>query len=155
MQNHFGIAGRLKDGSLTLQVASQFLGVSDVAVVRYGDLSLITRDEKRLRIQQDGIAGGGITRVADRHVAGQAGDLLRRENIRHVPHRFGTPNLAMVAGCDACALLPAMLQRVEAEISQVGSFGMAVNGEHTNLLAKLVQLDFSRRLDLSRRLNLR
>ena len=53
--------------------------------------------------------------------------------------RFGTADLAIVAGGDARALLAAMLQRVEPQISQIGSFGMAVNGEHTTLLVKLVQ----------------
>src|ERR1700735_3861123 len=124
MQDYFGIAGGLKNGSLTLQVAPELPRVGDVAVVRHGDLPFVARDEKRLRVQQDGIAGGGITRVADVHVARQTGDLLRRENISHVSHRFGTADFTMIAGGNARALLSAMLQRVEPEISQVRGFGM-------------------------------
>ena len=139
VQNDFGIAGRLKDGSFALQIAPQLRRVGDVAVVRHRDLSLVARHQERLRVEQYGIAGGGITRVADRHVAGQACDLLRRENIGDMPHGFGTADLAMVAGGDARALLAAMLQRVEPEVRQVGSFGMAVNGEDAALLAKLVE----------------
>jgi hypothetical protein len=35
-----------------------------------------------------------------------------------------------------------MLQRVEAEVSQVGSFGVAVDGENAALLVQLVTFDF-------------
>ena len=76
MQNDFGIARSLEDGTFALQLAPQFAGIGDIAVVRDRDLSLVAVDGERLRVQQHRIAGGGIARVADGQIAGQAGDAL-------------------------------------------------------------------------------
>jgi hypothetical protein len=46
-------------------------------------------------------------------------------------------DLAAVAGGDAGALLAAMLQRVQAQIGEVGGFRMAVDGENAALIVNL------------------
>jgi hypothetical protein len=56
-----------------------------------------------------------------------------------VTHGLEAADFAAVAGCDAGALLPAVLQRVESEISQVGGFRMSVDSEHSTLLVKFVE----------------
>ena len=65
VQNHFGIARGLEDGAVAFQLAAQFGGVGDVAVVRHRDVALVAGHRKRLRVEQHRIAGGGIARVAD------------------------------------------------------------------------------------------
>ncbi len=107
---------------------------------------LLQATEKRLRVEQHRVAGRGIARVADGQIAGQTGDLFRRKDIRHMAHGLEAADLATVAGGDARALLAAMLQRVQAQIRQVGRFGMAVNSKHATLLVefivgKLVELE--------------
>ena len=81
---------------------------------------------KRLRVEQRGVAGGRITRVADGQFARKRLDHLRREDIRHVAHGFVTVDSVAVAGADARALLPAMLQRVQPQIRQLRCLGVAV-----------------------------
>ena len=47
-------------------------GVGDVAVVRHRDAALVAGHGERLRVQQHGVPGGGIARVADGQLARQA-----------------------------------------------------------------------------------
>ena len=116
MQNHFGIAGGLENGAVAFQFAAQFSGIGDVAVVRDRDVSFIAGDRKRLGIEQHRIAGGRIAGVADGGFAGQSSQHFRRENFGHVAHALVAINFAAVAGRDAGAFLPAMLERVEAQV---------------------------------------
>ena len=48
-------------------------------------------------------------------------------------------DLLAVAGADAGALLAAMLQRVEAQIGQLGGFGMAVDGDNAALFVEFIE----------------
>jgi hypothetical protein len=43
-----------------------------------------------------------------------------------------------VGGADAGAFLAAMLQRVEAQVSQLGGFGMAVDGDYAALFVEFI-----------------
>ena len=86
VQHHFRIAIRLKDRAAPFQIFAQFGGVGDVAIVGDGDLALVARHRKRLRVQQHRIAGRGIARVADGERAGKRGQHVAGENIGHVPH---------------------------------------------------------------------
>ena len=84
--------------------------------MRDRDAALIAGDGEGLGVEQHGIAGGGVTRVADRQVAGQFGQHGGREDIRHVPHGLDTADLLAVAGGDAGAFLAAMLQREQTQM---------------------------------------
>ena len=55
-----------------------------------------------------------------------------------------------VAGADAGALLSAVLQRVEAQVGQLGGFGMAVDGDDAALVVELIEHDDSQRLPRKR-----
>ena len=46
--------------------------------------------------------------------------------------------IVAIAGDDAGGFLPAVLQRVETEISEVGGFGMAEDAEDTTLVVEVV-----------------
>ena len=80
--------------------------------------------------------------------AGQAAQHLRREDIGDVAHGFVAVNLAAVARGDAGAFLAAMLQRIQAQIGEVGGFGMAVDGEDAAFLVEFVERQ--RLFDVSR-----
>ena len=69
---------------------------------------------------------------------GQLADRFGREDIGHVAHALVAVDLAAVAGGDPGAFLPAMLQRVQAQVSQVGGFRMAVDGKHAAFVVKAV-----------------
>ena len=114
MQNHFRIARSLKNGPFAFQFAPQLPGIRDVAVVRHRDLAFVASHRKRLRVQQHRVARRRIARVPDRQFPRQRPQHFRRENIRHVPHALVIVNVTPVARRDAGALLPAMLQGVQA-----------------------------------------
>ena len=60
------------------------------------------------------------------------------EGLGDVPHRARDAHLLAVGGGDAGALLAAMLQRIEAEIRQVGRFGMPEDAKDAALVLELV-----------------
>src|SRR6185369_17409419 len=60
-----------------------------------------------------------------------------------VTHRALEPQLRAIRRDDAARFLPAMLKRVEAEISQSCSIGVAVDSKHATLFTQLSDLDFS------------
>ena len=64
------------------------------------------------------------------HIAG--------ENIGDVSHGLVGVDLIAVRGADSGALLPAVLQRVEAEVGQFGCLGVAVDGDHATFFVKFV-----------------
>src|SRR5579864_4394944 len=124
VQNYLGVTGCLENGAFALQFPAQFAGVCNVAIVRYGDLSLVARHQERLRVEQHGVTGGGIAGVADREIARQTCDLFRSEDVRNVAHGLEATDFAIVAGGDTRTLLAAVLQSVQTQISQVRRFGM-------------------------------
>ena len=60
-------------------------------------------------------AGGGVAGVADGDVAGKLGDVLFLERLPDKPHGDLDVDAVAGAGGDARALLPAVLECVEAE----------------------------------------
>ena len=121
--------------------AAQLERVGQVAVVAQRELALVAIDHDRLRVDQRGVAGRGIARVADRGVAGQALDHLRRENFLHVAQASVQVQVRAVGRGDARRFLAAMLQRVEAEIGQLRRFGMAEDAEHAAVIVEMIVVD--------------
>ena len=98
--------------------------------------------EQRLDVAQDGVAGGGVAHVADRHGAGQAvDDLAPREGVAdEAEAALGVEALAVVAD-DAGGLLAAVLQGVQAERGDGGGVGVSVDAEHAAFLAQPVAVE--------------
>ena len=71
MNDHFRVAGGLKNRAAMLEPPPHFDRVRQVAVVRQRDFALVAIDHHRLRVHQRCVAGGGIARVPDRRRAGQ------------------------------------------------------------------------------------
>ena len=120
MQDDFGVAAGLEDRAVADQLVAQLAGVDEVAVVRDGDLAVRAVDQERLRVLELALARGRIARVPDRDVPGQRLQRLLVERFGHVPHRARDAQLLAVGAADAGALLAAMLERVEAEVGEVG-----------------------------------
>ena len=139
VQDHFGIAVGLKDGSFAFQFPAQFGGVGDVAVVRHRDAALVAVHREGLRVEHPAIAGGGVARVADGHFAGQPAQHFRSEQIRDVAHAAMGVDHAAIARGDPGAFLSAMLQRVETQVGQIRGLGMPVDREDAALFMELVE----------------
>jgi hypothetical protein len=60
------------------------------------------------------------------------------EDFLDFAHRAVEVEFRAVAGDDAGGFLPAMLQGVETEIGEIGSFGMSEDTEYTTLVMKVI-----------------
>ena len=130
--------GGLEVSAVALQPRAHVAQVDQVAVVGDGDQALGRVHADGLGIEQRRVAGGGVARVADGHVAGQLGQHVVGKDLRDQAHALDVGQMLAVGGGDAGRLLPAMLQRVEAEIGLARGVGMAVDGDDAALFVELV-----------------
>jgi len=82
------------------------------------DLPVLARDAERLRLENRDLARGRVAHVYDRARATQSIEMSLIEGLGNVTHRALESQLSAIRRDDAARLLAAMLQRVEAEISQ-------------------------------------
>ena len=139
MQDHLGIDTGLKDRALADQLVAELAGVHQIAVVTNRDLAMGTVNQNRLRVRELAFAGGRVANVPDRDRSGQVRQLVVVESFRDVAHRPRDADLLQIGGGDPGTLLPAVLQRVQAEVGHVGRLGMAEDTEDAALLAELVK----------------
>src|SRR5579872_2887547 len=125
-----------------LERTAPFCRARQVAVVAESQLAFVTVDDNRLRVHQGSVAGGGVARVAESCVAGKPRQNLRLKNIGHQAHAFFEMQIAAVARNDACRFLPAMLQRVEAEVGHLRGLRVAEDAAHAAVVVKPVVLNF-------------
>ncbi len=140
VENHFRVAARLENRSLAHQIVSQLARVHQIAVVAERNLSVIAVDQDRLRIRQLALASGRVPDMADRGSPRQMRERLAVEHVGDVTHRTRDTHLRAVGSGNACALLAAVLQRVQAEVGHVGRFGMPEDAEDAALFSELVHL---------------
>ena len=138
LHDDFGVGGGLEVSALALEARAQIAEVHEVAVMSDGDEALGGVDANGLGVEQCRVAGGGVARVADGHVAGKLGEHVVGEDFRDEAHALDVGQMLAVGGGDAGRLLPAMLQCVEAEIGLTRGVGMAVDGDDAAFFAKLV-----------------
>ena len=98
----------------------QLVGVDQVAVVAERDRAVGGGAERRLRVLPGAGTGGRVARVPDREVALERVERGLVEDLRDQPHVLVDQDLAAVADRDPGGLLAAVLQRVEAEVGQLG-----------------------------------
>jgi hypothetical protein len=134
MQNDLAIDGGREDRALGLQFLAKLGGVGQVAVVCDGNLAAGAIDGERLGIAQVRRAGGGVPRVADSNGADHVMQDVSLEDLRHQPHAFVGVKLFAVRGDDARAFLAAVLQGVEAVVSELRGVRMAVNAEDAAIM---------------------
>ena len=137
----FAVHRGLKNQAAIFQFIAQQRGVREIAVVRDGDLAARAIHGQRLGVAQRRGAGRGIPRVADGHRADEIVQNFRVvENLRHEAHAVVLVKFPVVAGDDAGAFLPAMLQGVKAVISQLGGIRMAENAEDSAVMFGIISL---------------
>ena len=102
------------------------VGVGEVAVVGDGERAAAGVDAAGLRVGEHGAAGGGVAGVADRDVAGEPARIGVVEVLGDEPHAAVRAGVALpVHRHDPGALLPPVLQGVEAEVGEPGRVGDA------------------------------
>jgi hypothetical protein len=138
MHDHFCVAVRLENGAAMLQPAPPLGRIRKIAVVPQRHFALVAVDHDGLRVQQRFVAGGGIARVANRQIAGQVLQHRRRKNFFDFAHRAMQVQFRAVARNDSSRFLPAMLQRIQAQIRQLRGLFMPKHAEHTTFVVKTV-----------------
>ncbi|KAM3334101.1 hypothetical protein ACQJBY_028883 [Aegilops geniculata] len=131
----------VEDGALRLQLVAQRQVVHQVAVVRHGELPEPVPGEERLHVAQLGLAaGGGVADVADGGLPGEAPEVRRvPEHVADEPQpRHGLELAVVPGGADAGALLPAVLQLLQAQVAERRRLRVPHDAEHAALLAGVV-----------------
>ena len=118
---------------------AQLGGVHDVAVVADGELTVHAVHENRLRVGETALARRRVADVTDGHATRKLRERRRVERLVHVPHRLGHAHELPIGGSDARALLTAMLERVEAEVSEVARLGVPEDSENATFVAEFVE----------------
>ena len=117
----------------------QALGVHQVAVVAEGELVLADRAVGRLGVAPRRRARRRVAAVADGQVAVEAGERAVVEHAGHEALVLDHGERLAVADGHARRLLPAVLQREEAQVAELGDRqGRAVDGEDAARLLQLV-----------------
>ena len=149
MQDRLGVGGRLHQGAVAYQFATQRQSVGEVAVVGNGEAAGIEFGEQRLHIPQDGAPGGGVAGVADSGAAGEAFDYLAAgEGVTDKAEPAFRVKAVAIEGHDAGSFLAAMLKCVKAKRSDRGGFGMAEDAEHAAFLAERVAVKIEIQVDI-------
>ena len=130
LDDDLGVGGGLEEGALALELGADVAEVDQVAVVRDGDEALGGLDADGLRVEQRGVAGGGVAGVADGEIAGELLQDFVGEDVGDQAHALDVREVMAVGGGDAGGLLPAMLQRVEHEVDLARGFGVGVDGDY-------------------------
>jgi hypothetical protein len=141
MNDYFRIARALENGAAMFEPAPNFQRIRQVAVVAQRQLAFIAIDYHRLRVHQRRVAGGGITCVPDGDFSGKLRYHVGCENLLHVAKAFVHVDIRAIGGSDAGGFLSAMLQRVEAEIGHLRSFGMAEYPEDAAMIVEVIVVD--------------
>ena len=91
------------------------------------NLAVRALDQERLGIDDPAVAGCRVTDMTDRGPSDQAGQHSFVKDVADVAHGPREANAAIVGDRDASALLPAVLERVQAQAGHVGRVLVAVN----------------------------
>ena len=138
VNDDFGVAVGLKNRALALQPRAHLHGVDQVAVVRHGNRSFVRLHQNRLRIQQRRVSGGRVARVADGQRAAHFREHIFGEDVGHRAHGLVRARSQAIGSDDPRRFLPAMLQRVQPQVSQLLRLRMGEDRHHTALVMKFV-----------------
>ncbi len=166
MDEDLAIGRGVEDRAACLEVPAQLGAINQIAVVGKGDRALVRRDDEWLGVAEHRATGGGIADVPERGITGQPGQTFLSEDLGDVPHLFLGVDLGsadddepfpgpvrrlslsdvalgarLVEGDrgDPGALLPPMLQRVQAEVNEVRGILMVQDAEDAAFIVKLVE----------------
>src|SRR3546814_71989 len=118
---------------------AQVPGIRQVAVMGQRQPAEAVVGIERLDVAQRRLARGRVAVVADRGVAGQPRDHLAvGEDVADQPEGAVRMEVQPVEGDDACGLLPAMLERMQAERGQRGGVVASEDAEHAAFLVEFV-----------------
>ena len=116
MHHNFSVAGGLEDRTLLLEFLADKMRVDQIPVMGKRDHALVAIHSNGLRIEQRGVAGGGVAGMADRDPSGKPRQHLFGEDVSHQAHGFVRVEPSFVGRNNAGRFLSAMLQGMQSEI---------------------------------------
>ena len=135
----FGIGRGLKQAAAMLQFFAKRQCVGQIAVMANSKAAEFVLGEQRLHVAQNGLAGGGVTRVTNSGVALQPlHDGIRVEVLRNVPQAPVRIELLPVEADHACGLLASVLQGVHPQRGMRGGLRVADNAEDPALFLQMI-----------------
>src|SRR5687768_9088428 len=121
----------------------RYSSAGEVAILEaHPSLPLLAGHENMLSLESRNLARGRIAHVTNCTGAAQAIEMLLRESFGNVSHFALLPEFDAVGCDDATRLLPAVLQRIQTQVSQARGVRMTVNPEDATLFSQLADLDF-------------
>jgi hypothetical protein len=142
MDDHFGVAGRLEDGTATVERTPKLHRIGQVPVMGDREPAFRELSEQRLHVAKCGFAGGRIAHMADAAAPGQPpDDVVAVEIAGDMTHRPVRMEMLAVERRDSGGLLPTVLQRVQPERDEARRIVGTPNAEHAALLAQLVVVE--------------
>jgi hypothetical protein len=93
VQHHFSVGGRRKDRTVAFEPGSLFPGERKIAVMTNGDLTVLTGDQKRLRLKDRNFTSSGVTHVTNGTGAAESIQVRLIEGFRDVTHGSFQPQL--------------------------------------------------------------
>jgi hypothetical protein len=124
VEQHLGVGRRLEDRAVGFEVTADDRGVDEVAVVGDRDRPAMVPQEERLGVGGIGVPRGRVADVADRDRAGKLFDHVARKDVGDVAHSAAPDQRGALRGDDPGRFLPAVLEGIEAEVGQLGGFGV-------------------------------
>ena len=118
---HLGVTGCREAEPLVQQLVAQGRSIDNVAVMRDRERAVHCLDEEGLDVPSGVGTSGGVPGVANRVIAGQRRQCVRREDIGDEASFFVQPGALAVTHGDAGGFLPAMLQGEEPEKCQLSN----------------------------------
>src|SRR5216683_2217968 len=140
MNYQLAVRRRLENRTTRFELLAQFLEVDEVAVMRERKSAACVLDHERLAVLEIRRTGSRVAIVANRSRPFEPVDDLGIENVGDQSHPAMRDERLAVGRDDSGRLLPPMLQRIEAEIYQVGCLGMAIDAEDTAFLVEAVEI---------------
>ena len=114
------------------QLVPKVQGVYDVSVVGESKLDVGALGNDGLSVDDVAGSGGGVTGVADADVAGEVCEVVFLESLTDQAHRSACANTLAVRAGYSGALLPSVLEGVEAEEDHAGDiFAFGIYPYHT------------------------
>ena len=143
VQHRLGVRGGVEQRAALDQLPLDLEGVGQVAVMGDGDAADGEVAVEGLHVADRGLAlgaGGRVAHMADAGAAGKLGHGLGRgEGVPDIAEPLDHVEAAgLVMGDDAAGLLPAMLERVQAQRHEIRGVAGAVDAEQAAFFAQLV-----------------
>jgi len=141
MDNNLGVAGRLEEAAAADELPTQLIGVGQIPVMANGEPAELEIGEQGLHVAQRDLARRSVADVSDRRIAAQASDhFLGAEIVADMAEPAMRVELLAIIGDDPGSLLPAVLQRVEAECRQCCRIGVAKDPEHAAFFMEVIRV---------------